>query len=66
MSGESSVLRTEPVDQAKPVRVAEASDAAWLELKPVGNGQAFVHVLARIIVRRELITAGLIPAPVET
>lgn len=38
-------------------------DAPLLELRPVGDGRAFIRTLARVIVRRELIFAGLIAAP---
>jgi hypothetical protein len=38
-------------------------NAPALELRTVGDGRAFIHALARTIVRRELIAAGLIPSP---
>ena len=38
-------------------------DAPILELRVVGDGRAFIRALARIIVRRELISAGLIADP---
>jgi len=41
----------------------ETADPPVLELRPVGEGRAFCHALARIIVRRELILAGMIPDP---
>jgi hypothetical protein len=34
-----------------------------IELRPVGDGRAFCRALARNIVRRELISAGLIADP---
>lgn len=37
-------------------------DAPILELRPVGDGRRFLRVLARSIVRRELIAAGLVEA----
>ncbi len=49
-----------------PSEGAEASehgDGAIVELRPVGTGRPFVRALARIIVRRELIFARLIPDP---
>lgn len=39
------------------------SDAPQLDLRLVGDGRAFIRALARIIVRCELISAGLIAAP---
>lgn len=41
----------------------ERSDPAIVELRPVGTGRPFVRALARMIVRRELIFARLIPDP---
>lgn len=38
-------------------------DVPLLELRVVGDGRAFIRALARAIVRRELISAGLIAAP---
>jgi hypothetical protein len=34
-----------------------------LDLQRIGDGRAFSRALARIIVRRELISAGAIPDP---
>lgn len=38
-------------------------DGAIVDLRPTGTGRAFVRALARIIVRRELIFARVIPDP---
>jgi hypothetical protein len=38
-------------------------DPALVELRPVGTGRPLVRALARMIVRRELIFARLIPDP---
>lgn len=48
-------------DVATPASHLE--DAPVLELRFVGDGRAFVRALARIIVRHELISAGLIANP---
>jgi hypothetical protein len=48
-------------DIASAPRLGE--DSPILELRTVGNGRSFVRALARIIVRRELISIGLIPDP---
>jgi hypothetical protein len=50
-------------DTSKPTAPSERGDAAIIELRPVGTGRQFVQALARIIVRRELIFARLIPDP---
>ncbi len=51
-------------DARKPI--ASNDNAPLLDLHVIGDGRAFVQVLARSIVRRELIAAGLVPAPAET
>lgn len=40
-----------------------AADPPVLELRATGDGRAFYRALARILVRRELVSAGAIPAP---
>lgn len=45
-------------DEQQPAR-----DGPIIELRPVGDGRRFVRVLARTLVRRELIAAGLIGDP---
>jgi hypothetical protein len=39
-----------------------AVDTSIVSLRPIGNGQTFYRALARVLVRRELIFAGVIPA----
>jgi hypothetical protein len=39
------------------------NDMPMIKLRPVGDGRAFCRALARIFVRRELISAGLIADP---
>lgn len=41
----------------------EIADRPILELRPVGDGRVFFRALAGILVRRELIEAGVIPDP---
>ena len=38
-------------------------DRPVLALRAVGDGRAFIRAIARVIVRRELISAGLIADP---
>lgn len=52
---------TSPATVLHPTR--SRSDRPQLELRHVGDGRAFIRALARIIVRGELISAGLIAAP---
>lgn len=47
-------------DAAKRQNMA---DRPVLELRLVGDGRAFFRALAAILVRRELISAGMIPDP---
>lgn len=69
-AGEAPVERgafgrdAERSDASKPI--ASNDNAPLLDLHVVGDGRSFVQVLARSIVRRELIAAGLVPAPAET
>jgi hypothetical protein len=40
-----------------------AADPPVLELRATGDGRTFYRALAKIVVRRELVSAGAIPAP---
>lgn len=48
---------------ASRAAASQRSDPAIVELRSVGTGRPFVRALARMIVRRELIFARLIPDP---
>lgn len=52
-----------PGCQSNGAEASERGDGAIVALRPVGTGRPFVRALARIIVRRELIFARLIPDP---
>ncbi len=53
MSKESPQLREQSAEGDRPT----------LELHTTGDGRAFYRALARIIVRRELVSSGAIPDP---
>jgi hypothetical protein len=59
----SGLLKTAQA-QAEPAEVATSGPR--LELRPVGDGRAFIRSLARSFVRRELIAAGVIATPEST
>lgn len=60
----SPSVRAEPhVVQASEVAAQNDNAAPLLELRPAGDGRAFVRALARVIVRGELIAAGVIATP---
>lgn len=61
----SAVVERQRVMSARPSTIAtvQNDNAALVQLRVVGDGRAFVHALARAIVRAELIAAGVVPKP---